>query len=322
MRQAGRYLPEYMALRKNASNFLDFCYTPKMAAEVTLQPVRRFDMDAAILFSDILVIPDALGQNVEFKPGEGPCLEPVRTVENFKLLTTNQVLEHLAPVFETIKLVRSELSDDKALIGFAGSPWTIACYMVEGKGSRDFETVRKLAAKEPELFENLLELITDATCVYLKAQIDAGVNAIQLFDSWSGVLDRTDFENFVIKPTQKIRAVLKDYAPNIPVIGFPRLCGANILDYVKHTNVDGVSLDHTVDPYWAANTIPENVVLQGNLDPVHLLTGGQGCFDRIDRICDAFKDRPFIFNLGHGVIKETPPEHVQNVIDYIRKKKG
>ncbi len=312
MRQAGRYLPEYRALRKTAGGFLDMCFNPEFAAEVTLQPLRRFDMDAAIMFSDILVIPYALGQKLEFLEGEGPCLGPL----DVNALQFDD--SKLAPVYETLRRLKTQLAAEKTLIGFAGAPWTIACYMVQGKGDGAFNEAKKFAYAKPDAFDALINLITDATTQYLINQVRAGADAMQLFDSWAGLLPEPYFTRWVIKPAQKIRAALKAACPDLPVIGFPRGAGALYKFYAEQTGMNAVGLDTQVPLDWAVQTLPKNICLQGNLDPVLLLTGGDALKENTESILRTMRGRPFIFNLGHGVIKETPPEHVAQLSAIIK----
>jgi len=322
MRQAGRYLPEYRELRAQAGGFLNMVYNPENASEVTLQPLRRFNMDAAILFSDILVIPQALGQKLEFVAGEGPKLEPIRDLEGLKKLNTENIDDVLNPVYETVSLVREKMKnegfDQTALIGFAGSPWTVATYMVEGGGSKTYEAIKKWAYGKPEEFGQLIDMVVESTIHYLSRQIEAGAEVIQLFDSWSGVLNEMNFQKWVIEPNAKIVKVLKSKYPDTPIIGFPRGAGVITPDFIKQTGVDAVGLDFTMPPMWARDNLQTLVPVQGNLDPVTLLTGGKALENAANNILETFSDKPFIFNLGHGVIKETPPEHVQQLTDIIR----
>lgn len=323
MRQAGRYLPEYRAIRAKQGSFLDLVYAPEMAAEVTLQPIRRFGMDGAILFSDILVIPQALGQAVKFVEGEGPVLDPVRTVEDLKHLGRDRFETILAPINETLKLVRSGLDregfEQTTLIGFSGAPWTLACYMVEGGASRDFINVKSWAYRDPDGFQILIDLLSDAVIDYCLAQIQAGAEVIQIFDSWSGVLDHQQFAQWVIAPTKKIAAALNKAAPHIPVIGFPRGCGNLALGYAQETKVTALSLDQQTSPSYAAKHYQSLLPVQGNLDPVCLLNGGDGLRRGVDNILAHLGQGPFVFNLGHGIIKETPIAHVEQLVKLVRQ---
>ncbi len=315
LRQAGRYLPEYWEVRNRTKGFLDLCFTPELAAEVTLQPVRRFGMDAAIVFSDILVIPYALGQGVSFVQGEGPKLGPLEV----DALYADGAGERLSPVYETVRRVRAALPSETALIGFAGSPWTVATYMVEGGSSREFARIKGLAARDPQTFGRLIDTVITATVDYLGRQIVAGADAIQLFESWAGVLSEPMFRRWVIQPTRRIVTAVRARHPEIPIIGFPRGAGAMIAAYAEETGVDAINLDPTVPVAWAKAAMPSKV-LQGNLDPVVLVTGGQMLDDEVRRICDALADRPFVFNLGHGIVPETPPEHVARVAELLRER--
>jgi uroporphyrinogen decarboxylase len=285
---------------------------------VTLQPVRRFGMDAAILFSDILVVPYALGQEVTFREGEGPVLRPVRSAEDLRHLSLASVAERIAPVGETVRIVRRGLSGGTTLIGFAGSPWTVATYMVEGGSSRDFERVKLWAFTEPDVFQALIDLLVDATTRYLIAQIEAGAEAIQLFDSWAGVLPESQFRRWVIEPTKRIVAALRQAHPDVPVIGFPRMAGLQYRAYKSETGVDAVSLDTTVPLGEARDTLQPLGAVQGNLDPLLLVAGGTAMETEVRRIIEALGGGPFIFNLGHGIVPQTPPEHVARLAEIIR----
>lgn len=318
MRQAGRYLPEYRSLRAEAGSFLGLVFDPDRAAEVTLQPVRRFGLDAAILFSDILVVPHALGQDLAFVEGEGPRLAPVRSAADMARLSDVPLHDVLGPIYETVARVRSRLPAETALIGFAGAPWTVACYMVEGGGSRDFHEVRRLAYADPEAFAGLIDRLVDATGAYLLRQVEAGAEALQLFDSWAGVLSPAAFARWVIDPTRRLVDRLKRDAPGVPIIGFPRGGGPHLAVYASRTGVDAVALDTGVPPGWARDALSPQFVLQGNLDPVVLMLGGPALDAEIDGILDALSGVPFIFNLGHGVLPQTPPGHVGHVVDRIR----
>jgi len=318
MRQAGRYLPEYKEIRKEAKNFLNFCYTPDRAVEVTLQPLRRYAMDAAILFCDILVIPDALGQSVAFKEGEGPVLDPIQTVEGLAQLDPARVLDHLAPVFETLSRLSREIPKTTALIGFAGAPWTVAVYMVEGRGGTECGTARTWAYRAPDEFAKLIDILVEATSMYLIEQVKHGAEVLQLFDSWAGVLSETQFRNLVIEPNRRIVENVRAVYPDIPIIGFPRNAGSLYSEFVEKTGVNGVSIDHSVSIEWAVNNIQDKCTVQGNLDNHALLAGGKSLEQEMIRILNGFSGGPYIFNLGHGVIQFTPPEHVQMVSDIVR----
>ncbi len=322
MRQAGRYLPEYREVRKNAKNFLNFCYTPDLAVEVTLQPLRRYSMDAAILFSDILVIPDALGQKVEFREGEGPVMEPVRSINDLENLSPNSLLEHLSPVFETVKILSREIPAETALIGFAGSPWTVAVYMVEGRGGTDCGQIKRWAFEAPDDFQKLIDMVTEATVAYLIEQIKSGAEVIQLFDSWAGILGQSQFHRWIIEPTAEIVRRIKAEYPEIPIIGFPRGCGMMYEDFVRKTGVNGISLDQTVPVVWARDNLQSHCTVQGNLDNHVLVVGGEAMENEIGLILETLTKGPFIFNLGHGILQFTPPENVAHMIDFVRNWKA
>ena len=316
MRQAGRYLPEYRALRAEKGGFLDLVYDVDAAIEVTLQPLKRFAFDAAILFSDILVVPYAMGQDLWFEEGEGPRLAP-------KLLDTmleslQAVPERLEPVFRTVAGVKAALTPDKALLGFAGSPWTVATYMIAGQGSKEQAEARRLSYREPERITALLDAIAETTIGYLRAQIDAGADAVQLFDSWAGSLSPRQFEQMVIAPNAKIVAALKQSHPKTPVIGFPKGAGGKLPAYARETGVDAVGVDETVDPEWANASLPQDMPVQGNLDPLSLVTGGAQLHEAVARILKAFAGRPHIFNLGHGIVPDTPIATVEAVLAQVR----
>ncbi len=322
MRQAGRYLPEYRAIRAKTKNFLEMVYTPDIAVEVTLQPLRRYGMDAAILFSDILVIPDALGQSVAFMQGEGPVLEPLRTATDIGRLTSAGLHEHLAPVYETVRRLAKELDSNTALIGFAGAPWTVAVYMVEGRGGTDHATIRRWAYSDPVGFGRLIELLVEATVAYLSYQIEAGAEAVQLFDTWAGVLSEQQFQQWCIAPTKAIVERLREKHPGVPVIGFPRGAGALYVDYISNTGVNGIGLDTGVPLSWAAQVLQPQGAIQGNLDNQLLATGGNALDAAVDRLLAIFGHGPFIFNLGHGIVPDTPPEHVARLVERVRAWNG
>ncbi len=318
MRQAGRYLPEYREIRQTATSFLDFCYTPDLAVEVTLQPLRRLQADAAIMFSDILVIPDALGQQVAFREGEGPVLEPVRDAEALAKLDMGRLHDHLAPVYEILTRLRREIPDETALIGFAGAPWTIAIYMVEGRGGTECGRARTWAYQDPDGFGKLIDLLVQSISSYLIRQVEAGAEVLQLFDSWAGVLSETQFRRWIIEPNRQIVERVKAVHPEIPIIGFPRNAGALYRDFVEQTGVDGVSLDHTVPLNWAKEQLQPLCTVQGNLDNHILLAGGQALEESVEILLKTFSDGPFVFNLGHGILPSTPPENVERVAELIR----
>jgi uroporphyrinogen decarboxylase len=318
MRQAGRYLPEYRKLRERARNFLDFCYTPELAVEATLQPLRRFQPDAAILFSDILVVPDALGQTVDFREGEGPILEPLRSRRDIESLKGERVLRHLEPVFTAIHGIREALPPQTALIGFAGAPWTVATYMVEGRGGTDFSRAFGWDREDPEGFAMLIDLLVETTAAYLIEQVRHGAEALQVFDSWAGALDEEHFRRLVIAPTRKLVASVRTACPDVPIIGFPRSAGALYADYVRETGVDAVSLDSGVGLGFARRTLQPLAVLQGNLDPQVLVRGGEEMREAVLAILEILGRGPFIFNLGHGVVPETPVENVLQLAATVR----
>jgi uroporphyrinogen decarboxylase len=317
MRQAGRYLPEYRAVREKAGSFLDLCYTPALAAEVTLQPLRRFDIDAAILFSDILVIPDALGQTVGFETGEGPVLEPI-TREGLGKLDAARVVERLAPVLETVSRVKGALAPDKTLIGFCGSPWTVATYMIAGRGSPDQQAARLFALREPEAFARLIDILVEASIGYLVAQLRAGADVVQLFESWALNLDEEIFRAQVIAPNRRIVDGVRAQIPDAALIGFPRGAAGMLAEYASATGVNALGLDYATPVGWAAAALPRSLPVQGNLDPLRLLTGGALMEARVRAIIYGFAGRPHIFNLGHGILPETPVEHVGRLIELVK----
>jgi uroporphyrinogen decarboxylase len=318
MRQAGRYLPEYRALRAEAGSFLDLCYDPPKAAEVTLQPIRRFGFDAAILFADILLIPQALGQDLRFAEGEGPVLEPIRDGKSLAGLSLEGLHKSLEPIYETVERVRGALDNTTALIGFAGAPWTVATYMVEGGGSRNFEHTKAWAFGDPETFGQLIDMITEATIAYLSRQIDAGAEAVQLFDTWASALPEMGFARWCIEPAQHIVSALRETYPDVPVIGFPRGAGVALIDYAARTGVQGIGLDSAVPAAWARQEIQSQCTVQGNLDPLMLVAGGTAMTNEVRRIVKAFKNGPFVFNLGHGILPHTPPDHVAELVTAVR----
>ena len=316
MRQAGRYLPEYRALRAEKGGFLELVYDSQAAAEVTIQPLRRFAFDGAILFSDILIVPHAMGQHLEFLAGEGPKLSP-RLLDS-SLEAFSAQLDRFDPIYQTVRLCREQLDDNVTMLGFAGSPWTVATYMVAGEGSRDQHETRALAYRDPAQFQAIIDAIEQVSITYLRGQIDAGAEAVQLFDSWAGSLAPDEFERWVIGPNARITAALKQSHPDTPVIGFPKGAGAKLIAYAKETGVDALGLDETVDPYWADSVLPKGMPVQGNLDPLLLLAGGEQLSGRIDTILHAFAERPHVFNLGHGIGQFTPIEHVEQLVAQVR----
>ena len=316
MRQAGRYLPEYRALRTEKGGFLKLVYDSAAAAEITLQPIRRFGLDAAILFSDILIVPHAMGQGLSFGVGEGPRLVPALLDGVFSGLTP--VPERFAPIYDTVQRVKSALSPETTLIGFAGSPWTVATYMVAGQGTKDHEVARRLAYRDPSAFGSLIDRIVGVTVDYLSGQIDAGAQVVQLFDSWAGSLAPSEFERWVIAPTAAIVGRLMVRYPDVPIIGFPKGSGAKLAAYAAETGVDAVGLDETVDPAWADAMLPLGMPVQGNIDPLALVTGGDALKASVARVRAAFDERPHIFNLGHGILQDTPIAHVELLLKLVR----
>jgi len=317
MRQAGRYLPEYRALRATTEGFLDLCFSPEKAAEVTLQPLKRFHMSAAILFSDILVVPYGLGADVRFAEGEGPILGIIDSVEKIKGLALGPLLSKLEPIAETVRLVKKQLPEDTALIGFAGAPWTVACYMLQGKSGKEFAAARRFAYAQPETMAMLIDLLVVATIDYLRMQIDAGAEALQIFDSWAGLLTPDQFAKWVTAPTQKIVAALRASHPNTPIIGFAKGAGLQLPAYAKATGVNAIGVDqHTPMDFAMASVLPHQAV-QGNLDPLLLAFDKDGALRETEKILKTMGDRPAVFNVGHGFIPETPIEHVQAVSDMV-----
>lgn len=320
MRQAGRYLPEYRSLRSAKGGFLDLVYDSEAAAEITLQPVRRFGLDGAILFSDILIVPHAMGQGLEFLAGEGPRLSP-RLVD-VALEAFTALPQRFDPIYETLRLCRKALGPQVTLLGFAGSPWTVATYMVAGEGSRDQHETRSLAYRDPTAFQAIIDAIAETSVTYLRGQIDAGAEAVQLFDSWAGSLAPDQFERWVIAPTARIVAALHESHPDCPIIGFPKGAGEKLAVYVRGSGVDAVGLDETVDPAWAHANLPAGLPVQGNLDPLLLEAGGESMTRRAGEILDALRDRPHVFNLGHGIGQHTPIAHVERLIEAVRNREG
>ncbi|MGN6123942.1 MAG: uroporphyrinogen decarboxylase [Sphingomonas oligoaromativorans] len=316
MRQAGRYLPEYRELRAQKGGFLDLCYDPDSATEVTLQPIRRFGFDGAILFSDILVIPHAMGQHLSFTAGEGPRLDPPLSHAPLSSLVPRP--ERLEPVYETVRRVAAALPAHTTFLGFAGAPWTVATYMVAGEGSKDHAAARIMAYREPEAFAELIERIVEITVDYLCGQIDAGVHAVQIFESWAGSLAPDQFERWVIEPTRTIVRAVKARRPGVPVIGFPKGAGGKLAAYAEGTMVDALGIDETVDPLWADSVLPPGLPVQGNLDPLALLTGGEALESAVRRIRQAFAARPHVFNLGHGILPQVPVDHVERLLELVR----
>ncbi len=320
MRQAGRYLPEYREVRSQAGGFLDLCYNPALAAEVTLQPVRRFGLDAAILFSDILVVPHALGQELDFKEGEGPRLEPIRSAADLSRLDASRTPDRFGRVFETVARVRDKLPAETALIGFCGSPWTVATYMVAGKGSPDQADARMWAYRDRAGFARLIDLITDVSIEYLSGQVLAGADVVQLFDSWAGSLPDDELERWVVAPTKRIVEELRKRHPDVPVIGFPRGAGVHVPHYIEETGIDCIGCDTTMPLAELKDRIADmGIAMQGNLDPLLLVVGGDAMERRVREIVEGTAGAPFIFNLGHGIVPQTPPEHVGRLVELVRE---
>jgi len=320
MRQAGRYLPEYRKTRTQARDFLDLCYTPELAVEVTNQPLRRYDLDAAIMFADILLIPDALGQNVSFREGEGPVLEPVRDREALARLGGDGLHEKLSPIYETVRRLAESLPPAVTLIGFAGAPWTVATYMVEGRGSPNQAAAKSWAYRDPDGFQKLIQMLVDATVEYLVAQVNAGAEVLQIFDTWAGSLPPSQFERWCIQPTAELVRRVRAACPDVPIIGFPRGAGPSYAAYVAGTAVNGVSIDTGMAPEWAAQNLQPKLTVQGNLDPLALVAGGDILKSETNNILSALAGGPHIFNLGHGIVPETPPEHVADLVSLVRSR--
>ncbi len=317
MRQAGRYLPEYRALRADKGGFLALVYDADAAAEITLQPIRRFGFDGAILFSDILIVPYALGQELRFEAGEGPRLSP--PLVDAALGALRAVPERLEPIYATVDKVKAALPPEVTFLGFAGSPWTVATYMIAGQGSKEQAEARRYAYRDPGAFQEIVDAVADMTVDYLSGQVAAGVEAVQLFDSWAGSLSPAQFEQWVIAPNARIVAAFKARHPEVPVIGFPKGAGGKLGAYARGTGVDAIGLDETVDPLWAAAELPDGLPVQGNLDPLALIAGGAALESAVRRIISAFEGRPHVFNLGHGILQDTPIEHVEQLLKLVRQ---
>jgi len=318
MRQAGRYLPEYREIRATVPTFLDFCYSPKLATEATLQPIRRFGFDAAILFSDILVVPDAFGQKVSFEQGEGPRLPPISDAAGLAALKEEIDLEKLSPVFEAIQLIKGALPSETSLIGFCGAPWTVASYMIAGKGTPDQKPARLFAYQNPELFQRLIDLLVRGSIDYLERQFVAGVESVQIFDSWAGVLPQNEFEKWCLKPILAIVEGLKARVPHARIIAFPRGVGSHLEAFTTHPGINALSLDTSADVNWVAREVQSKKTVQGNLDPFALIAGGRALDESVDLIKKAFDGKPYIFNLGHGILPETPIAHVEQLVARVR----
>jgi len=318
MRQAGRYLPEYRAVRARAGSFLDLCYNPELAAEVTLQPIRRFGFDAAILFADILLLPHALGQALDFREGEGPLLEAIRTDADLNRLRPEHIHERLAPVYEAVGRIKSELPKDVTLIGFAGAPWTVATYMLEGRGGNDQMAAKTWAFGNPSGLDQLMYVLVDTTVSYLSRQIQAGAEVVQLFDTWAGVLPDEQFQRYCVQPVRQITQQIKQLHPNVKVIAFPRGAGVQYDGFLAATGADVLGLDYTMPLAWSRDHLWSQHPVQGNLDPRLLVQGGPAMAHAVSRILRSFEGRNHIFNLGHGIVPETPPHHVEQLVRMIR----
>tara|TARA_B100000686_G_C16783750_1_gene973758 strand:+ start:1662 stop:2696 length:1035 start_codon:yes stop_codon:yes gene_type:complete len=319
MRQAGRYLPEYQEIRNQGGGFFNLCFNPQKATEVTMQPIRRFNLDAAILFSDILVIPHALGQTVKFKASGGPYLKPISDYQEIKDFSAKDIQTTLSPIYQTVKNVSNLLSDTTALIGFAGAPWTVAAYMVEGESSQNFTRAKKWALGDPDGFENLINLLIEVTSAHLIQQVAFGADVLQLFDSWSGLLPATAFDRFCVKPICEIVDRVKDTYPDVPIIVFPRGAGPKADQLAKHPRIDAISIDFSIEPSWAARKIQPYAAVQGNLDPVYLMVGGEELYNQARKIINALSKGPHIFNLGHGIQPTTPVDNVHALIKAVRE---
>jgi uroporphyrinogen decarboxylase len=319
MRQAGRYLPEYRATRAQAGDFLKLCYNSDLAAEVTLQPIRRYGFDAAILFADILLLPQALGADLWFETGEGPRLSTITSMAGVRALKpAHAIHDTLAPIYETVRILARELPCETALIGFAGAPWTVATYMIAGRGTPDQGPAHALKSADRASFAALIEVITEATILYLSEQVKAGAEVVKLFDSWAGSLKGQDFTDFAVKPAARIIAELKRLHPGLPVIAFPREAGPGYVGFARATGADCVALDNSVTPEWAAELVQRDGCVQGNLDPRHMVTGGEALVDATRRVVQAFANGPHIFNLGHGITPDADPENVLRMIEAVR----
>ena len=318
MRQAGRYLPEYRETRKKAGGFLDLCYNPDLAVEVTLQPIRRFGFDASILFSDILVIPHALGRNLDFREGEGPVLDPI-TIDEINALNTDGFLEHLNPVFETVGRLREELPTETTLIGFCGAPWTVATYMVAGRGTPDQAPARLLAHQDPDSFQKMIDILIEASTKYLIKQLKSGADCVQIFDSWAGILGGDQFQRWCVEPVSRIVSNVRKEIPDAKIIGFPKGAGAQNFGYRKMTGIDCLGLDWSV-PIEQAKTLQQEGAIQGLLDPLRVIAGGKALDEGVDQIIDNLSDGPLVFNLGHGITPQAPIEHVEQLLARVRNR--
>ncbi len=322
MRQAGRYLPEYREVRARAGGFLDLCFTPELAAEVTLQPIRRFNFDAAIIFSDILVVPSALGRSVRFEAGEGPRLDPLDSPEKIATLSARADFGKLKPVYEALRRVRAELAPEIALIGFCGAPWTVATYMVAGQGTADQAPARLMAYSYPDAFAKIIDALVENSIEYLLGQLEAGADVLQIFDTWAGVLPPTEFVRWSIEPTRRIVEGVRKQVPGAKIIGFPRGASALLPAYIEATGVDAVSIDWTAEPSLIRSRVQNRVAIQGNLDPLALISGGSALDRAVDEILANYGEGRLIFNLGHGILPETPIAHVERMLDRVRRAKA
>ena len=320
MRQAGRYLPEYRATRAEAGDFLSLCYNSDLAAEVTLQPIRRYGFDAAILFADILLLPQALGAELWFETGEGPRLSTITGPDGLRALKgKDDIHDHLAPVYETMRILSRELPKETTLIGFAGAPWTVATYMIAGRGTKDQGPAHALKSADRATFQGIIDLLTESTIEYLSKQVEAGAEVVKIFDSWAGSLKEQDFEDFAVAPAKRIISEMKARFPGLPVIAFPREAGDKYIGFHAKTGADCVAIDNSVSPEWAAANVQKSGCVQGNLDPRHMVTGGQELVDATRRVVEAFRNGPHIFNLGHGITPDADPENVHLMLETIRK---
>ena len=317
MRQAGRYLPEYRALRASKGGFLNLVYDSEAAAEITLQPIKRFGFDGAILFSDILIVPHALGQDLQFLAGEGPHLSP--PLVDALLTSLEPAPHHFKPIYDTVRRVAASMGPQTTMLGFAGSPWTVATYMVAGQGSKDHHAARAMAYRDPQAFGAIIDAIVESSITYLSGQIEAGAEAVQLFDSWAGSLSPSQFERWVVAPTVRIVDAVRALHPETPIIGFPKGAGGKLPAYARETGVDAIGVDETVDPNWIHRELPADMPVQGNLDPLLLISGGQELEDAARAVLAAFKGRPHVFNLGHGIDKSTPIAHVERLLKVVRE---
>ena len=320
MRQAGRYLKEYQLIRSAQKDFISFCLNPEKAATVTLQPITRFDFDAAIIFSDILMVPWALNRDVKFQPGIGPLLTPMNSPTDIDKSQLSNLEEKLLPIGKAIKLTKTLLPKETTLIGFAGAPWTLITYMAEGRSSRDFQKARLWAWQDRTALESLIEILIEATILFLCLQAKSGAECLMLFDSWASAVPASQRDWLIVKPTAAIVKGVREQGHKQPIIGFPKGFGDGLISFANESNVDAIGIDHSIDPVWAAKNLPKNLVVQGNLDPLSLLGSEQEMLRNIDQILEAFHDRPHIFNLGHGIIPQTSVKSVQNMIDHIRKR--